>query len=243
MGIKMLLSSPRLSAFLPGHSHCVWPTLPAPVRMRSRQDIRHTLLCPPLCAHRLHRSHGRMTGTLITSQQRTAAQILDWRTPPAGRSDLYEPGRSPYFSSWLRLRSLTCVSLCPCCTATLQQLAVQWKYIQDCLSTDIVILTLLGGSAAFNLNGSILNHSVSWVFVITALCMTPLLIIILCNYLLWVCSLGCSYTSVGSACWELCAARELWGLLRRHILHSWCSTAPLWTAVKPEGRPHFTSQS
>lgn len=75
-----------------------------------RQDIRHTLLCPPLCAHRLHRSHGRMTAFLIMSLQRTATQIFHWRTQPAGRSDLSEHDCSPYYSSWLWLWSLTCVS-------------------------------------------------------------------------------------------------------------------------------------
>lgn len=113
----------HLSAFLWGRSHCVWPTLPAPVRIRGRQDIRHTLLCPPLCAHRLHRLHGRMTGSLIMSPQGTAAQIFHWRTQPAGHSDLSELHCPPCFGSWLRLWSLTCVSSCSCCTITHRQLA------------------------------------------------------------------------------------------------------------------------
>lgn len=140
-----------------------------------RQDIRHTPLCPPLCAHRPHRSYGRMAAFLIKSLQRTAAQIFHWRTQPAGHSDLFD--YSNYFGSWLWLWSLTCVSSWP---------------------------------VGFNWNSPNLNHSDSWVFLIIILCTTPLVLIILCNYLLWIiwiCFLLWSHTGT-----RFFADRQVWGL-------------------------------
>lgn len=87
------------SALLQGHAHCVWPTLPAPVRIRNRQDIRHTLPCPPLCAHRLQGLHGRMTASLIMLLQRTASQSYCYRKQAAGHFDLSDHNCFPLF--WL----------------------------------------------------------------------------------------------------------------------------------------------
>lgn len=87
------------SALLQGHAHCVWPTLPAPVRIRNRQDIRHTLPCPPLCAHRLQGLHGRMTASLIMLLQRTASQSFCYRKQAAGHFDLSDHDCFPLF--WL----------------------------------------------------------------------------------------------------------------------------------------------
>lgn len=114
----------------------IWPTLPAPVRIQSRQDICHTLPCPPLCVHRLNISCGRVTASVMGwGRDGNRALPLEDTTcrplwPLWNLSSQVRP-RSPNSGTWLGLWSLTCVSSHSCCssthTPTLNQLVLEWK--------------------------------------------------------------------------------------------------------------------
>lgn len=95
------------SAFLWGHLSCVWPKSPAPGKIWSRQDIRHTLLCPPLCARRLYRSHGRMT---VSNNVAAEDSSTDLPLEDTTCRLFWPPRTCLQFIFWFLLRSFTCLS-------------------------------------------------------------------------------------------------------------------------------------
>lgn len=110
-----LLGIKTSSILLWRHSHCVWPTLPAPVRVRSRQDIRHTLLCTPLCASHIAWQSGRISNNVRAENRSSGRPMedtsfwLSWILWPWSR---VIPSHTN-FSFWLWLCSLACGYLNP----------------------------------------------------------------------------------------------------------------------------------
>lgn len=149
----------------------------------------------------------------------------------------HPPSAPPYFGSWLRLWSLTCVSsmiICSgsCCTSEAGftvRINIGLFCYRYCNSPSVLLIRMIPFC--------FLN------FLITVLCTAPLLIIILCNYLQWICFLVYSHTHTGRlSLLAVFCSQGGWALLQQYVLNSQCTTAPLWTAVKHDERPHFTPQ-